>query len=65
MLRDGLRILEVGLAGGGEFGGVVTRDACIVDEELDAFGLFLGDFVGEALAVAFVADVALETIGGC
>lgn len=59
MLADGLGILHVWLAGGGEFGGVVAGDAGVVDEELDPIWFFFAEFVVKALDVVLIAAIEL------
>ena len=59
---DGLRVAEVRLAGSVEPGGIVAGDAGVVDEELDAVGLRVGDGGGELLDGGFVADVGGDAI---
>ena len=64
MRGDGLRVGPVGLAGFAvPGGGLVARDAGVVDEQVDAMGLGAGDGVGETLDLLFLADVADEPGG--
>jgi len=47
VLGDGNGVLHVGGAVGGKLRGIVAGDAGIVDEEVDAVGLFLSHFFDE------------------
>lgn len=57
---DGQGVAEIGLAGSVETGGVVTGDAGVVDEELDAIGLRGGDRLCELLDRDLFADICGE-----
>ena len=57
---DGQGVAEIGLAGSVETGGVVTGDAGVVDEELDAIGLRGGDRLCESLDRDLFADICGE-----
>ena len=60
MLRDGFGGFVVRLASVAELCRIVARDACVVDEEVDAIGFFRGNFICEAEALGFARDVAWE-----
>jgi hypothetical protein len=51
---------HVGFPSGRVLCAVIAGDAGVVDEELDALWLFLGEFVDETLDVVLLADVAWE-----
>jgi hypothetical protein len=54
-----LGVLHVGLTVGGELGLVVAGDTSVVDENLDALGLFFAQLVVEALDVVLLAVMLL------
>jgi len=61
VLRDGLRILHVGLTVGSKASVVIPSNTGVVDKQLDTLGFFLGDLIGEALDFLLVADITGHT----
>ncbi|TLS27200.1 hypothetical protein PpBr36_04903 [Pyricularia pennisetigena] len=59
--REGVGRCVVGLAGAAELGLVVSRDAGIVDQEVDALGLLFAHLAGQADALVLGGDVARQS----